>query len=483
MTFNSAAFLFLFLPACLIVYHIAARPYKNAVALVGSLLFYSWGHAASLPLLVALILVNYGLGRQMEKQREKPGANPLLIAGILVNLLPLLVYKSIAAYGADWLEPVLPHTLVLWFGQTGFPIGLSYIAFQLISYQVDVYNEMVDSEKSLLDFSLYVLLFPKILVGPITRYRDLAAQLRERKATPEGVAAGVRRFILGLAKKVLIADTLGRVVNPAFGLSTPNFGAGIAWFVLVGYALQLYFDFSGFTDMAIGLGQMLGFRFVENFQSPYISKSISEFWRRWHISLSGWFRDYVFYPLEYTRRRADRWRQSLHVLIVFLLTGLWHGLTLNFAVWGLIHGLAIALEMSGFGRTLKKTWAPLQHGYALAVILFGWVFFRSPNLDYALGFLGRLAGWREGITPLPFSVTQPLPIIDPSSWAALAFGILFSLPISSIAQKAWQRVGARGKAFGWVGRVGADLLLLALLVSAVAFMSGHEFVVNIYGNF
>ena len=272
-------------------------------------------------------------------------------------------------------------------------------------------------------------------------------------------------------------------MTPAFALATPNFSTGIAWLVLVGYALQLYFDFSGYTDMAIGLGQMLGFRFVENFNYPYISKSISEFWRRWHISLSSWFRDYVFYPLEFTRRRADRLRQQLHVLIVFVLTGLWHGFTLPFAAWGLLHGLAIALEMGGLGRRLKRALAPLQHTYALAVILIGWVFFRSDSLGYAGQFLARLVGWQGGITPLPYTLTQPLPIVDPSVWLALAAGILFSLPVLPALQKGWQRFAGQRPVLSGIGTVGADLLLLFLLAGSVAALTSAQYVTNIYGGF
>jgi alginate O-acetyltransferase complex protein AlgI len=435
-------------------------------------------------LIAALILINYAVARRIEALREQEGrARWLLLAGVALNLLTLVLFKLLSAYGSGWMDVFLPQRLVAWLSTLVLPIGLSYLVFQLISYLVDVHNELVDSEKSLFNFALYVFMFPKIVVGPITRYRDLAEQLSSREITAEGVANGARRFILGLAKKVLIADTLAQVVNPAFRLETPNFSTGIAWLVLLGYALQLYFDFSGFTDMAIGLGQMFGFRFMENFNYPYISKSISEFWRRWHISLSGWFRDYVFYPLEFTRSRADRLRQSLHVLIVFLLTGLWHGLTINFAIWGLIHGLAIAVEMSGFGRTLKKIWAPLQHGYTLVILLAGWVFFRSPNLAFAAGFFGRLAGWQSGITSLPFSVTRPLPIIDHSVWLALLLGVIFCLPVFPALQKNWQRVSGQNPGLAAAGRVGADLLLLGLLVISVAFMIGYSYVTNIYGNF
>ena len=361
MNFNAPTFLFFFLPVGLLLYYAVDWRYKNLVALAASLVFYAWGQLFYLPIMLLVILVNFYTARRIEGAREKPeAARKWLWAGIVFDIGLLLFFKIVAGYGSAWLF-FLPAQTVERLASNPIPLGLSFITFQVISYLIDIDNEIVDSEKSLLNFSLYILLFPKIILGPITRYRDLAGQLLERKITAEGAASGARRFIVGLAKKVLIADTLARMVNPAFDLSSPNFSTGIAWLVLVGYAIQLYFDFSGYTDMAIGLGQMLGFRFVENFNYPYISRSISEFWRRWHISLSSWFRDYVFLPLEFARRGTVRFRQQTNILVVFLLTGLWHGVTLNFVIWGLIHGLALALEMTGFGRWLKKAWPPLQH--------------------------------------------------------------------------------------------------------------------------
>jgi alginate O-acetyltransferase complex protein AlgI len=264
----------------------------------------------------------------------------------------------------------------------------------------------------------------------------------------------------------------------------------MAWLVLVGFALQLYFDFSGYTDMAIGLGQMLGFRFVENFNYPYISKSIGEFWRRWHISLSSWFRDYVFYTLEFASRRTTfggrvyaRLRQPVNILIVFWLTGLWHGVTLNFILWGLVHGLALALEATGFGRWLKKAWRPLQHAYALLVILLGWVFFRSPDLAYAGQFLARLSGSTQGITRLPYSLTRPLPIVENSVWLALALGILFSLPVLPAVQRAWKAAAGSRPLLRGTAIVSADVFLLFLLFGSVAATVGSTFVASIYGGF
>jgi alginate O-acetyltransferase complex protein AlgI len=486
MFFNSPVFLFLFLPVCLVLYLAADRRYKNILLVSASLVFLAWGQWFYLPLMLVIILVNYTLAQQIEKARAQAGqTRTLLVVSVGLNLAILVFYKFLAAYGATWLVKLFQGSQTDWLIKAPLPLGLSYIAFQAISYLFDVSNEACDSEKNFLNFSLYILLFPKIITGPIVRYRDIAAELNDRQVTSRGVANGLRRFILGLAKKVLIADQIARIVNPAFGLATPIFSPGIAWAVVLGYTLQLYFDFSGYIDMAIGLGQVFGFHFAENFNYPYVSKSISEFWRRWHITLSSWFRDYVFYPLEFAGRRSKlaRLRQPLNILLVFLLTGLWHGLTVNFAVWGLIHGAAIALETLWLGRWLKKAWAPIQHLYAMAVIVLGWVFFRSPSLTFAVQLLARMAGSTQGMAPLPVVKTMPLPIIENSVWLAFAVGALLSLPVLPALRKEWQSVVDRHPSFNMVAQVGTDLFLFFLFLSSFTALAGAQFVTSIYGNF
>jgi alginate O-acetyltransferase complex protein AlgI len=484
MGFSSPVFLFAFLPICLLVSVIADSRYKNLALLAASLAFFAWGQWFYIPLMLLVILVNFYLAQQVGKNRGQAGQErTLLVFGVGFNLAILVFFKFLVSYGAAWLSTAWPGGQADWLIKNPLPLGLSYIAFQVISYLFDVSNEVCDSETNFLNFALYVLLFPKIVTGPIVRYRDVAAELTSRQVTSQGIANGLRRFIQGLAKKVLIADQIARIVNPAFGLQTPVFSTGIAWVVVFGYTLQLYFDFSGYTDMAIGLGQVFGFHFAENFNFPYISKSISEFWRRWHITLSSWFRDYVFYPLEFASRRGSRVRQPLNILVVFLLTGLWHGLTLNFAVWGLIHGAAIALETLGLGRWLRKTWAPVQHAYALAVIILGWVFFRSPSIPFALQLLGRMAGSTHGIAPLEVAKTMPLPFVENSVWAALALGTLLCLPVLPWLRGGWQQVAGRYPALAGPARVGIDLILFVLLLGSFTALSGNVFVASIYGNF
>jgi alginate O-acetyltransferase complex protein AlgI len=482
MDFNSLNFLFIFLPLFAIIYLITDTRYKNLVALAASLIFFSWGQIHNLPLMVVLILVNFYLGKAIEVYRVKSTtrARIFLIFGCVYNLSILLFFKAFIVYGSSW--SFLPADILSRLKENPLPLGLSYITFQVISYLFDIYREMCDSEKNFLHFSLYILLFPKILVGPIERYRNLAGQLSNREVDWIRVANGLRRFVMGLGKKALIADTIAQSINPAFSLTTPNFSTGIAWFVLFGYAIQLYFDFSGYTDMAIGLGQILGFKFMENFNYPYISKSVTDFWRRWHISLASWFRDYVFYPLELMRRKSKIFSQQLNVFIVFILLGLWHGLTFNYIIWGGIHGLALVFELKSL-KKIKTTWIPVQHIYALSVILCGWVFFRTKTVDYAIQFFGRLFGSQQGLTPLPFSITQPLPIIDHTVWIALAAGILFSMPILPFLQKKWSHFIEGRPVLRTVGQLGADVIILLIGILSIAAITNMGVAASIYGGF
>ncbi len=483
MGFTSFYFLFLFLPIFLILYLLAAPKHRNIIGVAAGFVFFAWGQVVYLPLMVILILVNFFLSKQIEVHRGQNIAQIALIGGVSFNLLILAFFKTLTAYGTSWMVDWFPQQAVSVLEENLLPLGLSYIVFQLISYLIDIYNELCNREKNLVDFTFYVMMFPKIISGPIVRYRTVSEALAQRPIDGMMAANGIRRFIRGLAKKVLIADTIGRTIAPAFNLETPNFSTPLAWFILIGYSLQLFFDFSGYTDMAIGLGETMGFRFAENFNYPYISKSIADFWRRWHITLSSWFRDYVFLPLEFSLRRVKKFRQQINITIVFLLTGLWHGLTLNFILWGAIHGLAMALELTGFGRWLKKTWPPLQHLYALIVIMAGWVFFRSPNVPYAIQFFARLGGSQEGISLLPYSVTRPLPIIDNSVWLAMAVGIMLSLPIAPAILQWWNHWSKDKQFVQIVSRLACDLALLGLFVVVVASIASSTKIASIYGGF
>jgi len=407
------------------------------------------------------VIFTYFMAQGIERWRSQTSALSLLWAGLLINIALLIGFK------------LLPDVK--------YPLGLSYLTFQVIAYLFEVYNKKVDSEKDFLIFSFYLLLFPKIPVGPITRYSQLREQIHSIQVDPLDIAHGIRRFIGGFAKKALIADTLARVVTPVFNLSSPIISPSIAWLVIISYSLQLYFDFSGYTDMSIGLGRMMGLRFVENFNFPYLSKNIGDFWRRWHISLSSWFRDIVFYPLE--RHRLKWIGQPINILIVFILTGLWHGLTRNFIIWGLIHGLALVFESTFLGRKVRAFWSPIQHIYALGVILVGWVFFRSPTPDFALDFLRRLLGDTSGLRPVPFELTSPLPLVEPTVIIALVAGIIFVFPVGDWFGGFYQKY-IPDKPFPRLAfQIFSDLGLVFILIASVAATASSTFAPGIYGTF
>jgi alginate O-acetyltransferase complex protein AlgI len=459
--FNSSLFLFFFLPLFMILFYFSDKRGKLLIGIGSSLIFYAWGNLIFLPLMLCLITINYFIGRNLRITAIGKKGSRLIWIGVLINIGTLVFFK-------------------IWQG-IGFPLGLSYVSFQLISYLLDVNKKTIESENDFLKFSFYILLFPKILVGPITRYGPLKEQIGKFDVTPEGIAAGIRRFIIGLAKKILIADMLAKITNPVFGLEKPVIAPWLAWFVLVSFSLQLYFDFSGYTDMAIGLGQMMGLRFLENFNFPYISKSISEFWRRWHISLSSWFRDYVFYPLE--RKRLKWLGQPINILVVFSLTGLWHGITWNYLVWGMLHGSAIVFENTELGRRLRSFWRPIQHLYALSIILISWVFFRSPGIYFALRFLLRLAGDVRGLSPLIFQATNPLPIIDSTVILAFIFGLIFCFPIGQQIEKMINNFVRDDFGIKLPFQIVYDIFLFLLFLISVAALISSSFAPGLYGKF
>ena len=433
---------------------------KIVVGILGSLLFYAWGNANYLPLMAGVILGNYFLGYGIDYFRNRKPGQVFLWVGILINIGVLFGFKVV---------------------DVKYPLGLSYIIFQVVAYLLEIHHRKVAVEKNILYFSFYILLFPKILVGPITRYSSLAKDIRELKPTALDVADGIRRFMQGVSKKVLIADTLATVVNPIFSLKSPVVSPWIAWLVLICYALQLYFDFSGYTDMAIGLGKIMGLKFVENFNYPYISKTIGEFWRRWHISLSSWFRDFVFYPLE--RKRLKWTGQPGNILIVFALTGLWHGVSWNYVLWGLLHGFALVFEASASGRKLRSASVIIQRVYALGVILAGWVLFRSPSLKFAAQFFMRLAGYGAGLQPLPFQLTRPLPIVEPTLVMAIVMGILLSLPVASWLSKNIQKISNQKPFMQFAIQVTGDIALIAFFVFSIAAVTSRNSLPGIYGSF
>jgi alginate O-acetyltransferase complex protein AlgI len=482
MDFTSLPFLFLFLPVLIAIILLAEARFRPAILLAASLLFLAWGRPSALAVFALLVGGNYFFGLWIG---QSPASKRRLFLGVAFNLSLLVFYKFFTAYRQVWFvttfERVLPDALETDLLHLVYPIGLSYVALQMIAYLVDIVRAVTPAEKNAIHFASYVTLLPKLLTGPIVPYRSVRDDLAAPAPTLSNVADGLRRFALGLTKKVLIADQLARITAPVFRLSEPNVTPHIAWLALTAFAVQIYYDFSGYTDMAIGLGRALGFTFPKNFNFPFLARSLGDFWRRWHMTLSTWFREYVFYPLE--RRRLPFLGQRFNILLVFLLTGLWHGLTPGYAAWGLIMGAALALESTAFGRWLKNTWRPLQHIYTLGIFSFALIFFRSPSLAFAFGFLGRLAGNATGLTPLPFSMTRPLPFIDPTTWLALGFGILFLFPLASILDPLRARAIERFPRLGLFLRLLADAFLLLLFWAGIAVIVSGSFAPGIYDKF
>ena len=483
MDLSSLAFIFLFLPVFLLLYLVATPKFRFPILAVASILFLAWGQLIAVWWLGSLVIGTYLFARAISVSKEQGrDADRRLWLGVMILIAVLAFFKILVDYragGLPWFH--IPSRFRLTVDGLAVPIGISYLTFQAISYLVDVWHGNTPVEKNLVRLATYLLFFPKIISGPLMRFKPFKEQLDNLAPTTEDTAAGFRRVFAGFIKRILLANQLGLVANAVFNLPTPNIEPRFAWLALIAYTLQIYFDFSGYTDMALGLAQMIGMRLPENFNFPYLAESISDFWRRWHITLATWFREYVFFPLE---RRRFRWAgQQINILIVFLLTGLWHGFQTTFILWGLLHGAAIALESAGLGRRLKQIWRPLRHIYTLTIVGLGWVFFRSTSLDFAFGFLGRLAGNVSGLTPLPFSQTTPLPFIEPSFVLALAFGVIFSLPLTSV----WRHLRAAGEerrpASFFAFQIVEDAFLILLFILGVASVVSSGFTPNIYAKF
>lgn len=387
MAFSTLVFPFVFLPVSLILYFVLPKRLKNAALVVCSLVFFAWGTPEYLVLMVLDIAFHYFAGRELALQKARGRSGRfVLVSSVLVNLLLLGFFKY---YGflVDNLNALLGTALRA--RELPMPIGVSFFTFSLLSYLFDVYRDRAPAARNVLDFSLYVTFFPKLVSGPIVQYAEMEPQLRDHPVTREGFGSGARLFLIGLAKKVLLANTLGTTFYALSALPMTQLSTLSAWLGAVCYALMLYFDFSGYSDMAIGLASMFGFRFGKNFDYPYVSQSITEFWRRWHISLGSWFRDYVYIPLGGSRVGKARWVRNL--VIVWGLTGLWHGAAWNFVAWGLYFAAFLLLEKLFLGRWLKRV-PVLGHVYVLLAALFSFVLFDAASVPAALGTAGGLLG-------------------------------------------------------------------------------------------
>jgi alginate O-acetyltransferase complex protein AlgI len=421
MVFSSVVFLFLFLPFTLIVHYFLDPRYRNFFLLLVSLSFYSWGEGLLTILIVVSIFINYfgGLLIDKFKQHNDRAAKLTLAVFIMLNVAVLIYFKyfnfllsnlqALHLFSSVSLRPI--H----------LPIGISFYTFHIISYLIDVYRRDAISQKNPFDLGLYIFLFPQLVAGPIIRYKDISQKIASRFIIGEDFTKGAIRFIRGLAKKMIVANTAAVIADAAFAIEPSELPVAVSWLGIICYTLQIYFDFSGYSDMALGLGKMLGFNFPENFNYPYIARSIREFWQRWHISLSTWFRDYLYIPLG--GNKEGTFKTYRNMFIVFFVTGFWHGASWNFIVWGLFHGTFLALERAGLSKLLNRTPRILNHIYTLLVVMLAWVFFRANDLTHAISYLKSMMG--------VFSGNNYIALMDIDAYTifVLILGIIFSTNI------------------------------------------------------
>ena len=386
MLFSSVPFLFYFLPCVLILYFLVPRQLKNGVLLLASLVFYGWGEPRYLVLMLVSVAQGYVFGRLIERHAERARLKRLWLTLSVVLSLGMLGYFKYADFFIANFNAVTGMSLPLL--RIALPIGISFYTFQILSYVIDVYRGDVPAQRNVIDLAAYIAMFPQLIAGPIVRYADVAEQLRSRKHSIGKAALGLRRFTAGLAKKILIANVLGELVSVFKGSAEQS--VLFTWLYAAAYVFQIYFDFSGYSDMAIGLGRMFGFHFLENFNYPYVARSVTEFWRRWHISLSTWFRDYVYIPLG--GNRCSRARNVWNLFVVWFLTGMWHGASWNFIAWGLWFFALLVGEKLLWGKALERLPSLVRHAYAMVLVVFSWVLFRAETLTAAAAYFAAMFG-------------------------------------------------------------------------------------------
>ncbi len=424
MVFSSAVFLFIFLPIVLIAHTLIRNTtVRNILLIIASLIFYAFGEPVYIVLLLMSVLVNYLFGRVLAVNKKKP----VLACAVVLNLMLLVVFKytGFIVETINYIPGVnIPVPSIV------MPIGISFFTFQAISYIIDVYRDKAPVKAGFFDVLLYISLFPQLIAGPIVQYRTVAEQIKSRIVTVDGFAGGIRRFVIGLSKKMLIANTMGFAADKIFALETGLIDMPLGWLGAVCYTLQIYFDFSGYSDMAVGLGHILGFDFPENFNYPYTAAGIRDFWRRWHMSLTGWFREYLYIPLGGNRK--GKARQILNNMIVFLCTGIWHGANLTFLVWGAFHGVLMSVETLFYkkDKPVNKALIPLKWLYTMIAVIIGFVIFRADTLMY---------GWEYIIKMFYFTVSESgravlLSVITPSFIVTLAAAVAAACPLIKVIQ-------------------------------------------------
>ena len=474
MVFSTLLFLFRFLPITLLLYYIAPGKAKNWVLFIASLIFYSWGEIRYFPMMMALILLNYLCSLGISHWRKHEKLKKLLLIISIIGSLGMLVYFKYVGFIIETINLALGTSFNTIQGIERLPLGISFYTFQTMSYTIDVYRNQVEAEPHFIDFGTYVVMFPQLIAGPIVKYRDISEKLHvyKNRVSLYELEEGITEFILGLSRKVLLADGIGRLwsdvvgtysggIQTSAGVGLANATTGLAWLGVLAYSMQLYFDFSGYSLMSIGIGKMLGFTFPQNFNNPYMSRSITEFWRRWHMTLSGWFKEYVYIPLGGNRKGALR--TSLNLFVVWTLTGVWHGASWNFVLWGIYYFILLAIEKAFLLRKLEKGvfW---PHVYTLFLVVVGWALFVSSEPGVGLGLLlGKLFVFQGGI----------------SAWYLLRnYGVLLSIGMlccTSLPMKVWQLVEQKE----WL----KNSILMGLLFLCVCYIVGASNSPFLYFNF
>ena len=454
MIFSSPLFIALYLPVVLAIYYISPRKIKNLLLFMASLLFYGWGEPVYVSLMIFSTVVDYTHGKMVDKYRGTQKAKYWLLSSVIINLGLLGIFKY-SGFLAGTINSLFGLNLPV--PQLALPIGISFYTFQTMSYTIDVYRGDAPMQKDIIAFGTYVALFPQLIAGPIVRYLDVAEQMKGRTHSVDKFGEGASRFVCGLSKKVLLANTFGQVWELMSGGSLSLLGS---WLGILCYALQIYFDFSGYSDMAIGLGRMFGFEFLINFDYPYISRSITEFWRRWHISLSTWFKEYVYIPLGGNRRGMKR--QIFNILTVWLLTGLWHGASWNFVLWGGYYAVLLIIEKLGLLKVLKRAPTAVTHIYTMFLVMLGWALFFFEDLGALGSFLAQLF--------TPSSSAEAMPLIL-GYLPLLLTGSLAATPL----WKKWKILKKDSTPAFWVETAALALMLL-LCIASLASQSYNPFI-------
>ena len=461
MLFSSVTFLYYFLPAVLILYFLVPWKLKNAVLLLASLFFYGWGEPKLLFLMIFTIGLFYGCGLAIYHARSKAASRFWLVVSVVISVALLGLFKY-ADFFVESFNAVTGLSVPLL--RLALPVGISFYTFQCLSYTIDVYRGNVPAQRDPISFGAYVALFPQLIAGPIVRYVDVARELKERTLSWEDAALGARRFIVGLSKKIILADNFALLAN-LFRQSDEK-SVLFYWMYAIAFTLNIYFDFSGYSDMAIGLGRILGFRFIENFNYPYLSRSITEFWRRWHMSLGSWFRDYIYIPLG--GNRVPKWRWVFNILVVWMLTGLWHGASWNFVLWGLLYAVVLLAEK--WIPALKKLPTVLQHLYVMLIVMLGFVLFNAEDLAQAVADIGGLFG--AGGVPL---------VSTPTLYYLKSYGVLFLLGF--VGATPLVRNGAAKLSETKLGAVLEPIVLILLLLVCSAYLVDGSFSPFLYFRF